>query len=603
MYQVRNVNRRLVVAVIVLLLSSYELPGAMAANKHFLLPGQAFSLKTKIQKNGHIQLHWKIASGYYLYRQRFKVSGSPAPVASVNIPSGKVFQDPVFGRERIFTHAVTITVLPGQAEHLHLSWQGCAKAGLCYPPQHKTVDLSKSVSVTPPKSHGNAHAHSSPANKQGNGQVLAVRLSGNHTFLTLAAFFGFGLLLVFTPCVLPMVPILTSLIVGSEARGRRGLSLSIAYTLPMAVTYALLGVAAALAGTQLQAWAQNPWLLSSFAFIFVLLALSMLGVYELQVPAGFRHILMRASNRQKGGSVVSAAIMGSLSALLVGPCVTAPLASALLYIAHNGNIYLGGGALFALGLGMGVPPIIAGTLGAHLLPKPGPWLIVVKSVFGFVMLAMAIWFVMRIAPDNVTLALWGAWLIALSVTCVSGISSQRTATRMTVRTTGLLMGLWGTLLIIGAAGGSSSPIQPLSFLSLSSGQSVSMPKRMQDSSISFKPVPSLSTLKHDLAIARNRNRWTMLDFYADWCVSCHTIDRTVFGSSKVQQAVAHMQLLRANVTQDDKADRKLMKKLGVVGPPTILFIGPDGNERRNARVVGEVGAKGFLKHLHRARSD
>src|SRR5690554_6028795 len=438
-------------------------------------------------------------------------------------------------------------------------------------------------------------------------QTLAARLADGNTAWVLTVFFGLGLLLVFTPCVLPMVPILTSLIVGSGARGKRGFVLSLAYVLPMAATYAVLGVMAALAGASLQAIMQTPWVLGAFALVFVVLSLAMFGVYELQLPARLRDGLNNASSRQSGGSLGGAAILGVLSALLVGPCMTAPLAGALLYIADTGNVVLGGSALFALGLGMGAPLVLAGSVGAHLLPKPGAWMTSVKVVFGFVMLGTAIWFIERVVPANVVLGLWGAWLLAIGMTlhqlAVQG-AEPMTPKSMISRFLGLLIGLWGVLLVIGAAGGADDFMRPLAFASgpvvMTSGSAAAIEQEgfMQR----FEEVNDLNDLNQKVDKATAKGQWTLVDFYADWCISCKVIEDEVFGDLEVQQALTGFQLLRPDVTANNSADRELMQRFNIIGPPTILLIGPDGQERRAARVVGELSASKFMQHLSRAQA-
>lgn len=598
--------RRLAVIVLILLCASVASAAHAGSNHGFLPPGQAFQHQVKTAPDGTVTLHWTIAPGYYLYRQRFEIKGSPAPVKSVRIPPGTPNHDEYFGDQHVFTHGVTITVAPGQARHLDLTWQGCAKAGLCYPPQHATIDLAAlgSAQSTDKNGPANPTAASTPS---GNGslsrsQTLAARLASSTIGWVIAAFFGMGLLLTFTPCVLPMIPILSSLIVGSGARRLRGFVLSLAFVIPMALTYSGLGVAAALAGANLQVVLETPPVLTAFALVFVVLALSMFGVFELQLPGPLRERLNRASQRQRGGHLAGAAAMGVVSALLVSPCMTAPLAGALLYIAQSGNAALGGLALLSLGLGMGAPIIVVGTVGAQLLPRPGPWMTAVKVIFGFVLLATALWFFERFLAGPIMLGLWGAWLLSVALTFwqTSARIKEKTAVATIARVVGLLLGLWGILMVIGAAGGADSPLRPLSFLH--TGQTTTAARTEQSGFMArFKPVANTAALERDIAAAKSRGQWTLVDFYADWCVSCKVIDHTVFGDPQVQRALASVQLLRPDVTHDDKATRALMHRLGVIGPPTILFIGPDGRERRGSRIVGELNARAFLKHWAQAR--
>ncbi len=576
----------------------------------FLPPEQAFSYTKQVTDSGRIELDWSVAPGYYLYRSRLKIKGRPSPVESVRMPDGKLIHDPYFGDEHVFKHDFTTTIVPGDARRIELTWQGCAEKGLCYPPQHATINVARNgggmggrtaMSPAGPPSAGLAVGAAPTDPPAASDQALAARLAGGGLAATLAIFFGLGLLLAFTPCVLPMVPILSGVIVGAGARRLRGFALSLAFVLPMALTYAALGVAAALAGANLQAALQTPAVLGAFAAIFILLALAMFGVFNLELPAPIRARLARASAGRRGGHIAGAAALGVISAVLVGPCMTAPLAGALLYIADSGNALVGGLALLALGLGMGVPLLAVGTLGAQLLPTPGRWMTAVKAVFGFVLLATALWLISRVTPAPVMLGLWGAWLLAIGVTLYQTLGRRPAvvgAKSVTAATAALLIGLWGAALVVGAAGSSKNPLRPLAFLHRS-GNSAARAQSLHDR---FRTVHGLSGLKRAVRGAARDGRWTVVDFYADWCVSCKVMDRQVFGNPEVEQALARATLVRPDVTDDDAASRRLMHAFGVVGPPTILFIGPDGKTRREARVVGEVDAKAFLEHWQIARA-
>ncbi len=611
--------RRLAIVVLILLCGPSALAAGTASSNDFLSVGEAFTYDVSVNADDTLTVSWTIADGYYLYRHQFDFAGKPAPVAAVEMPHGQPIEDEFFGKSEVYHDSVAVRVDPGNAQTVELTWQGCAEAGLCYPPQRATLDLADynlgGGTAAPVDSNDEgagtttAQAKAGQSDALGEDQSLAAQLSDSNTAWVLLVFFGLGLLLVFTPCVLPMVPILTSLIVGSGARGRRGLTLSLAYVLPMALTYALLGVAAALAGANLQAALQTPWVLGAFALVFVALALAMFGVYELQLPAALRNRLDRASSAQRGGSLGGAAVMGALSALIVGPCMTAPLAGALLFIAESGDVLIGGSALFALGLGMGAPLVLAGSLGARFLPRPGPWMNGVKAVFGFVLLGMALWFVARVTPAPWMLGLWGAWLLAIGTTLYQVALRAALATlplAMIARVAGLLIGLWGALLVIGAAGGASDPTRPLAFAGASGnapGGGGESSAQTDDFMARFDSVADLDALDAQVAKAGENGRWTLVDFYADWCISCKVIESEVFGDARVQAALADVQLLRPDVTDNDAADRALMGHYGVVGPPTLLLIGPDGEEARSARIVGELNAEAFLDHLERARDN
>ncbi|WP_353218985.1 protein-disulfide reductase DsbD [Salinisphaera sp. S4-8] len=611
--------RRLAIVVLILLCGPSALAAGTASSNDFLSVGEAFTYDVSVNADDTLTVSWTIADGYYLYRHQFDFAGKPAPVAAVEMPHGQPIEDEFFGKSEVYHDSVAVRVDPGNAQTVELTWQGCAEAGLCYPPQRATLDLADynlgGGTAAPVDSNDEgagtttAQAKAGKSDALGEDQSLAAQLSDSNTAWVLLVFFGLGLLLVFTPCVLPMVPILTSLIVGSGARGRRGLTLSLAYVLPMALTYALLGVAAALAGANLQAALQTPWVLGAFALVFVALALAMFGVYELQLPAALRNRLDRASSAQRGGSLGGAAVMGALSALIVGPCMTAPLAGALLFIAESGDVLIGGSALFALGLGMGAPLVLAGSLGARFLPRPGPWMNGVKAVFGFVLLGMALWFVARVTPAPWMLGLWGAWLLAIGTTLYQVALRAALATlplAMIARVAGLLIGLWGALLVIGAAGGASDPMRPLAFAGAPANTTDAGGEagaQTDDFMARFEPVSDLDALDAQVAKAGENGRWTVVDFYADWCISCKVIESEVFGDARVQAALDDVQLLRPDVTDNDAADRALMGHYGVVGPPTLLLIGPDGEEARSARIVGELDAEAFLDHLERARDD
>src|SRR5690554_46824 len=589
--------------------SSLALLGSLGGND-FLPAEKAFSYSVFANPDATLTITWDIAPEYYLYRHQLQFEGEPQAITGVQIPDGKTIEDEFFGSTEVYYNQVSVIVDPGQAQTLTIGWQGCAEAGLCYPPERATLNLADYGLLevnTNSNTDSNTNARNTAEHALGEDQSLAAKLADGNTAWVLTVFFGLGLLLVFTPCVLPMVPILTSLIVGSGARGKRGFVLSLAYVLPMAATYAVLGVMAALAGASLQAIMQTPWVLGAFALVFVVLSLAMFGVYELQLPARLRDGLNNASSRQSGGSLGGAAILGVLSALLVGPCMTAPLAGALLYIADTGNVVLGGSALFALGLGMGAPLVLAGSVGAHLLPKPGAWMTSVKVVFGFVMLGTAIWFIERVVPANVVLGLWGAWLLAIGMTlhqlAVQG-AEPMTPKSMISRFLGLLIGLWGVLLVIGAAGGSNSLSQPLAFASspvvMANGNTLTA--NSDDFMGRFDAVNDLQDLNVKIDKAVAQGQWTLVDFYADWCISCKVIEDEVFGDPQVQQALSNFQLLRPDVTANNTADRELMKQFNIIGPPTILLIGPDGKERRAARVVGELSAEKFMQHLSTANA-
>lgn len=572
------------------------------AQQEFLPVDQAFRLSISQDGDGQVRLNWDIGKGYYLYRQQMKVDADPTDGAlQVLWPAGTLKTDETYGKSEVYHDQVNVLVKATDARALTIGWQGCADAGLCYPPQTRRVNLADvAATLAAPADPATTRQSPEPPGALGEDQDLAERLSRMHMGWMLVVFFGLGLLMTFTPCVLPMVPILSSLIAGSGASPRRGFILSLAFVLPMALTYAGVGAAAALAGANLQAVLQNPWVLGTFGLVFIVLALAMFGFYELQLPAVLRNRLNNVSQGRRGGTVAGAATMGVLSALLVGPCMTAPLAGALLYIGNTGDVVTGALVLFAMGLGMGVPLLLVGTLGARLLPRPGDWMNRVKALFGFVLLGTAIVFVARVLPAALTLGLWGAWLLAIALSLLAlGQKLGMGNGRLMSRYLALLLALWGGAMVIGAAGGAQNPLQPLAFQAR--GIAPAQAAVGNDFMARFGPLKTQQALKTRIAEAGQRGQWTLVDFYAEWCVSCDVIERKVFAEPRVQQALAGMQLLRPDVTANNADDQALMRAQQILGPPTMLLIGPDGKERRAERIIGELDADEFLARLARAK--
>ena len=564
-----------------LLFLTLLLAGPLQANPFdvkpdFLPVNQAFVLTHDRQADGQMRLYFQIKPGYYLYQKRLKFDGLPAD-QHPQLPPALNHHDEFFGDSAVYRDQLEL-LLPANAQgQLRLGWQGCADAGLCYPPQTTQIDLGGGVA---------------PAAEQAGDQALASGLQQDHLAWSLLAFFGLGLLLAFTPCSLPMLPILAGLVLGNGASARRGWLLAGVYVLSMALVYAALGVVAALLGASLQAWLQQPWLLGSLAGLFVLLALPMFGAFELQLPAALRDRLDRAGQGTRGGNLYGAALLGALSGLLLGPCMTAPLAGALLYIAQSGDVLQGALVLFSLGLGMGVPLLLLVTLGNRYLPRPGAWMERVKGVFGFVFLAMALYTVRSLLPATLLLALSGAWLIALA--WASWPALQRLPA---LRAVPLLGALWGGLLLVGAAAGGDDLWQPLQ--PFAGGGA---PVAGQHAEDSFVTVSRPEDLQRELEAAKARGQWVMLDYYADWCVSCKVMEKQVFARSDVQAGLAGVHLLRLDVTADSPASQALLQRYQVPGPPSIIWVGPEGDERRARRITGEVDAAAFLQHWTQTRS-
>ncbi|WP_174824686.1 MULTISPECIES: protein-disulfide reductase DsbD [Pseudomonadaceae] len=547
----------------------------------FLPVDEAFTLHIEHPDAGGAVLRWDIAPGYYLYKERLRFAGLP-PGTEPQLPPGEPYHDVYFGDSRIYRDSLEVQLPDAGLASLELGWQGCADAGLCYPPQTRTVALGGGS--TPPSAPG-----------QADDQALANGLQQQSLGWSLLIFFGLGLLLAFAPCSLPMLPILAGIVVGSQAGPRRGIALAGAYVFSMALVYAALGVVAALLGANLQGWLMQPWLIASFAGLFVLLSLPMFGFFELQLPAGLRDRLEQAGRTRRGGSLAGASALGVLSGLLVGPCMTAPLAAALLYIAQSGDALNGGLVLFALGLGIGTPLVLLVTVGNRFLPKPGPWMDRVKVAFGFLFLVAALYVLRPLLSDPLWVGLWGA-LLVVGASGLLHLSRELVRHQALSRAVAALAGVWGVALLLGAAGGAQDVMRPLGVFT---GGVVS--SQGAESAHGFIGFSEPADLDRELAAAKAAGQWVLVDYYADWCVSCKVMEKEVFGDAQVQAALAGVRVLRPDVTQTDPASRELLNRYQVMGPPTLLFIGPDGEERRTQRITGEVDASQFLNRWNQTR--
>lgn len=576
-----------------------------------LLPAdQAFQLDVKVADPQTLIARWDIAAGYYLYRDKFSATAatdSPAIPQPLQMSPGEKKTDEFFGDIEVYHNQaearipLTRTNSKRTEAAITLAYQGCAERGVCYPPIKKVINIllpeAAAAGVADSRIDKSSAAAAKTAAPLSEQDALAKRLIEGNTLGTLLVFFGFGLLLAFTPCVFPMIPILSSIIVGQGEKitPKHGFILSSVYVLAMALTYTAAGVIAGLFGQNLQAAFQNPWVLSSFAFVFVLLAFSMFGFYDLQMPAALQSRLTAVSNRQKGGKLGGVAIMGFLSALIVGPCVAAPLAAALIVIGQTGNAVLGGMALFALSIGMGAPLIAIGTGAGKLLPKAGAWMDAIKAVFGVMLLAVAIWMLERILPGAITLTLWAALLIVSSIYmgALTSVTDTTSGWKKFWKGSGLVTLVYGVLLLTGAATGASDPLRPLSNLGLASNAGNSAAQ----SHIAFKKITSVDELERELVLSKSQQKPVMLDFYADWCVSCKEMEKYTFSKPEVQQALAPVTLLQADVTANSDADKALLKKYKLVGPPSIIFYDASGQEQPAMQLVGYIKADRFLEHL------
>ena len=578
----------------VLVLAAWIAVAPAWAAAEFLEPEKAFRLAVQEQGAGQVQLQWTIAPGYYLYRNRIGVSGTG--VGAVEKPRGEVKEDPNFGTVEVYHEAVQVGVQAGTASTLRVTWQGCADEGLCYPPVEKDIVLASTgpsaAAPSAPVPAASTTGASTAAIVAGNDADISRLLSQRSLAWTLPLFFVLGIGLAFTPCVLPMVPILSSMVVGSGATPRRGLLLSLAFVGPMAAVYAGMGVLAALAGAGLQAWMQNPWTLLSFAAVFVVLALAMFGFYELQLPTALQSKLSEESGHLQGGRGIGVFAMGALSALIVGPCVAAPLAGALLYIGQTGDAVLGGTALFVMALGMGAPLVAVGVLARSALPRPGPWMEGVKKAFGVMLLAVAVWLVSPVLPGVVPMLAWAGLLVvsAIYLHALDPLPAHATGWQRFWKGWGVLALIAGAALFVGALAGSRDPLQPLAVLRAQAAAAPLAETR-------FQRVRSVDELD---AVLKTAGRPVMLDFYADWCISCKEMERFTFADPAVARRLTGFLLIQADVTPNSDADKALLKRFGLFGPPGIIFFDAGGAERKQLRVVGFQEAGRFARVLDAA---
>ncbi|TVT47359.1 MAG: protein-disulfide reductase DsbD [Denitromonas halophila] len=593
-----------------------------AQAQELLPPEQAYRASVSTLAPDQLEVRFEIVDGYYLYKDKFQFRSEPESVVvgTPALPAGKKKNDEFFGEVETYRDELIFT-LPVQAPadvrqfELTVISQGCADIGVCYPPtpQTLTVDLTKTVAPTasggwlqklgiggkpsapamdtPAAAVAVPAANVAPTGGGDESGRIAGLFTGASVSLILVSFFGFGLLLAFTPCTFPMIPILSGIIVGHghKITKTRALVLSCAYVLGMAVTYALAGVAAGISGTLLSAALQNAWVLGSFALLFVVLSLSMFGFYELQLPTALQSRLSDTASHEKGGSLGGVVIMGVLSALIVGPCVAAPLAGALLYIAQTGDAVLGGVALFVMALGMGAPLIAVGVAARSVLPKAGPWMEGVKKAFGMMLLALAVWMISPVVPAVVPMLGWGALLVfsGIFLHALDPLPPNAHSWRRFWKGVGVIALLAGAAMLIGALAGSRDPLQPLA--ALRGGQAVAATTAPQ-----FEKVRSVAEL--DARIAASP-RPVMLDFYADWCVSCKEMERFTFSDPAVQARMGQMLLLKADVTANTADDQALLKRFGLFGPPGIIFFTPGGSEIAGQRVVGFMPADDFTGQL------
>ena len=599
--------------------------------QNFLDPSVAFKFSARMDGPDTAVVSYAIADGYYMYREQFKFTANGATLGEPQIPPGKIKYDETFQKD-VETYKGSVTIrIPVQGDGrftLTAVSQGCADAGLCYPPQEasavlvagtggasapqmslpiggapasppamssipgsdKALPLSSTpVSEGPAVSAGVAASQPTPA--QADAPVselggIAAILNEGRLLAIVPAFVLLGLGLSFTPCVLPMVPILSSIIVGEGGKGAkvprsRGFVLSLTYSLGMALVYTALGVAAGLIGEGLAAALQNAWVLGAFALLIVAMALSMFGFYELQVPAALQSRLANASGRQASGKLAGVFLMGAISALIVGPCVAAPLAGALVYISQTRDVFIGGAALFAMAMGMSIPLLLVGISAGSLLPRAGAWMVSVKRFFGVLMLAMALWLVSPVIPAVAEMLLWAALLLGY------GFFLLKESGHWAAMALGAAFALLGGMQLVGVASGGRDALEPLAHL-----QGGAQKKQLE-----FTRVKTVEQL--DAALANTGGKTAMLDFYADWCVSCIEMEKLTFVDPQVQAKLANTVLLQVDVTANDAHDRAMLKRFGLFGPPGIIFFDPNGREIPDSRVIGFQNAEKFLTSLQK----
>ena len=552
--------------------------GAPLNNSSDFLPvREAFKLSLVSSDTQSVTLRFVAAEGYYLYRHRLNFSVEPAgfDLGEAQLPAGKAKHDEFFGDVEVYYGVLDVRLPLDNPDNrplrLQVGYQGCADKGLCYPPETEYIEIGEM-----------------PAS-------VADLQQSEWTWKDLALFFLAGLGLTFTPCVLPMLPILSGVVLRGRPSNARGLVLSLAYVLPMATCYAVLGALMGLfgAGLNLQAMLQSPWVLVPFAAFFGLFAMAMFGVFELRLPAFIRDRLDQRASQTRGGTIAGAATLGVLSSLIVSPCITAPLTALLLYISSTGDAVGGGLQLFALGLGMGTPLVLFGAGGGALLPKSGPWLVTVRNAFGVMLLAVSVWLLERVLPGSLSLALWGLLAGGVAVFLGALEFGPKTHRQKLAQIVGLALLVYALAAWVGALQGTSDPLKPLGQLSATASQG-------STKSGAWQTLSSPAELDAALAEAKAAGQPLLLDWYADWCISCKVIEREVFGNAEVGSKLAGWRLIRFDITESSAAQRALLDRYQLFGPPAIQLFSAQGDELLDLRVVGEVDAATFGVRLDRA---
>lgn len=546
---------------------------------------QAFEFSGK-QEGAKVILQWNIAPGYYLYKEHFKFELMPEgtiPLGKVLFPSAIQKQDKFSGKHQVYAKQLKLVVPLSDAltnkSKLQVTYQGCSEKGFCYPPMKQVISLDGVEKEAGLKNISEA--------KESFSERMMLFFQEGGVFVLLLGFFGFGILLSFTPCVLPMIPILSSIILGQEGKlgTFRSFSLSLLYVLGMSIAYAIAGVLAGLAGSHLQAYMQCPLVLTTFSILFIILALSLFGLFDLRLPSFLQHHATHLSNKQKSGSFIGAFFMGFLSILIVSPCVSAPLVAALSLISQRGNLVLGGFALWIMGLGMGLPLLLLGTFGPRLLPKTGKWMHVVKAFFGVIMLGLAITLISRFLPEFISLVLWGGLLIITAINMGIFTPLPNRGIERAWQGVAYILFVYGIILLVGAAQGNGNPLMPLK----------KEKKTFEKSDLSFHIVKTPEELSR--ALSKAKGHYAMIDFSAKWCMSCKQMEAFTFTNRAVQEKLKNLVLIKADISSVNEATTRMQKKYDVIAPPTLLFFNPAGKFLKEKTLVGEVDADKLLKSL------